>query len=1445
MTLSLFHPAVAAWFEQTFVAPTPAQAQAWPSIKAGQHTLIAAPTGSGKTLAAFLAAIDGLVREGVAGTLRNETQVVYVSPLKALSNDIQRNLEAPLAGIREQLKAQGLPEIELRTWVRTGDTPQSERARMRKNPPHIVVTTPESLYILLGSESGRAMLATTRSIIVDEIHAVAPNKRGAHLALSLERLSALCGDRLLRIGLSATQKPIADVARFLVGVGPENGPAPECRIVDTGHIRKRDLALEIPSSPLDAVMSNEVWTEVYDRVAQLVEAHRTTLIFVNTRRMAERATRQISERIGEAHIATHHGSLSKEQRFDSEQRLKRGDLKALVATASLELGIDIGDVDLVVQLGSPRAIAAFLQRVGRSGHSVGGTPKGRLFPLSRDELVECTALIDSVQRGELDRLIIPERPLDLLAQQIVAEVAAQEWTEDALFARFRRAWPYRDLQRADFDAIVTMLGEGFTTRRGRRGALVHHDAVNKEIRGRKGARLTALTSGGAIPDNADYRVLLEPENHFIGTVNEDFAVESLAGDVFQLGNHSYRILRVERGTVRVEDAHGQPPSIPFWLGEAPGRSDELSVSVSRLRSEIAQLLDRDPSGEEARAWLSDHVGVSAAVALEIVEYLSMGKQALGVLPIRDTLVFERFFDEAGGMQLVIHSPYGSRINRAWGLALRKRFCRNFNFELQAAATEDNIVLSLTQAHSFDLEEVQRYLHSNSARDVLVQALLDAPMFQTRWRWVASAALALPRFRGGKKVPPQFARMDSEDLLASVFPDQVACAENLPGGPIEIPDHPLVQQTIKDCLTEAMDIEGFEKLLRGLEAGEIRVLARDLTGPSPLALEVLSARPYAFLDDAPLEERRTQAVMSRGWLSPETAADLGRLDPEAIERVRQEAWPDPTNADELHDSLVWLGFVTDEEARDWTGWLRELAGQKRVAKLGNRLWITAERLPQFKALWPDAPLSPGIEAPAAYVKDWTAEEALVEILRGRLEGLGPVSEKSLAASLGLDAAPGLLALQAEGFAMRGRFTPGAQADEWCDRRLLARVHRYTVKRLRAEIEPVAARDFLRFLLSWQRVAADSRMEGPEAIEPVVGQLEGFEAPAGAWEAEMLPARLKGYEPAWLDDLCLSGRVSWARLRPRNPRPAKDGEAPVTSRGTSPVRSTPIALLARKHAGLWAALAPTDETLRPTGPAKSVLDFIREHGASFFDELVEGTGLLRPQAEEALAELVALGLVNSDSFGGLRALLVPQDRRKSFAGGRRRRRPSPFGMDDAGRWALARRLRPTNTAKPNEAVEHIARALLRRYGVVFWRMLEREASWLPPWRDLLRVYRTLEARGEIRGGRFVSGFSGEQFALPDAIGMLREIRRREPDGKLLSVSGADPLNLQGILTPGPKLASLTGNRLLYRDGIPIAMLAGGETQFLEQLEPGVEWAARKALLRSPAMEEVETESAGTDD
>jgi ATP-dependent helicase Lhr and Lhr-like helicase len=1431
----LFHPAVSAWFANHFEAPTPAQIQAWPAIKAGRHTLVAAPTGSGKTLAAFLAAIDDLIRQGLEGRLTEETHIVYVSPLKALSNDIHRNLEIPLAGIREELRRKGLPDVEVRAWVRTGDTPSAERERMRRRPPHILVTTPESLYVLLGSKSGRQMLATARTAIIDEIHAIAPNKRGAHLALSLERLSALCGDRLLRIGLSATQNPIAEVAHLLVGTGPNGAPAAEAAIVDTGHQRRRDLAIEVADLPLEAVMSTDAWRRLYDRLAELIKAHRTTLVFVNTRRLAERIAHELSARLGEAAVTAHHGSMAKERRLLAERRLKNGELKALVATASLELGIDIGDVDLVCQIGSPRSIAGFLQRVGRSGHAVGGLPKGRLFPASRDDLVECAALFDSVRRDELDRLALPFQPLDVLAQQIAAETAAQDWPETALYERLTRAWSYRKLARADFDAVVRMLAEGFTTRRGRRGALVHYDGVNHMLRGRRGARTTALTSGGVIPDTADYQVLLEPENQVIGSVNEDFAVESMAGDIFQLGNASYRIQRVERGTVRVEDAHGLPPTIPFWLGEAPGRSNELSSSVSRLREAIAARLESDASGESARRWLIDEIGLSAPAAEQLVEYLAAAAAALGRLPTQETIVFERFFDEAGGMQLVIHSPFGSRINRAWGLALRKRFCRKFNFELQAAATEDNIVLSLTTAHSFELAEVARYLHSSGVRPVLIQAMLDAPMFATRWRWVASVALALPRFRGGKKVPPQFMRMQAEDLIAAVFPDQIACAENLVGER-EIPDHPLTNQAIADCLNEAMDIEGLERLLGRIESEDVRIIACDLTQASPLAAEALSARPYAFLDDAPLEERRTQAVMARRWLDPQSAAELGRLDPEAISRVRAEAWPDPVDAEELHDALLWLGCLTEDEARadaDWGLWLEMLAGADRATRiLGPQggFWVAAERLNQVQSIWPNARMAPEIRRPAdAASAIWSREQALVELIRGRLEGLGPVTPTALAAPLGLEpsaVSAALAALEAEGSVLRGRFMAGVETEQWCDRRLLARIHRYTIGRLRAEIEPVAARDFLRFLFAWQRVGEDARLQGPEAVPLAVSLLEGFEAPAGAWETEILPSRIAKYESAWLDAQCIAGRVAFGRLTPWV------GAGNGQRRAAAPVRTTPIALLERRRVPLWMSLSRAIGDVRPSSRAEAALDALTTRGALFFDELAEAARLLRPQLEEALGELVSLGLATSDSFGGLRALLVPSQRRKPIAGAKRRGRVLAFGMESAGRWSTIRRAPPEGADPQSKtiALEYAARTLLRRYGVVFWRLLAREAGWLPPWRELVGVYRRLEARGEIRGGRFVAGFSGEQYALAEAVGLMRQMRRRPLSGEWVSVSAADPLNLAGIVTPGPRVAALTGNRLIYRDGVAVAAQVGGKVELLAPLDDATEWEARKRLIRS---------------
>ncbi|MBI4951650.1 MAG: DEAD/DEAH box helicase [Myxococcales bacterium] len=1447
--LELFHPAVARWFAASFAEPSEAQHRGWPAIRRGEHTLIAAPTGSGKTLAAFLCAIDELVQRGLRGELEDEVYVVYVSPLKALGNDIEKNLALPIAGVTQALGELGLPPVALRTMVRSGDTPQAARSAMAARPPHIVVTTPESLYIMLTSEGGRRMLRTARTLIVDEIHALCGNKRGAHLALSIERLEALVAGagqgaparRLVRIGLSATQRPIDEVARFLVGAAPEGEPAPGCTVVDLGHLRRLDLAIELPGAPLETVMSGEVWEELYERLAALVVAHKSTLVFVNTRRLCERLARPLGERLGTDAVTSHHGSLAREHRLDAEQRLKRGALRALVATSSLELGIDVGDVDLVCQIGATRSIAALLQRAGRSGHFRGGVPRARLFPLSRDELVECAALCDAVRRGELDTLVIPEGPLDILAQQMVAAVAAEEWSVDALYDCMRRAHPYRALARERFDAGCAMLADGRTTRRGRRGAHLHHDVVAGKLRPRRGARLAAITSGGAIPDNADYEVLLEPSAQRIGSVNEDFAVESSAGDVFQLGNASYKILRVEPGKVRVADARGALPSIPFWLGEAPPRSAELSHAVSRLRARVgAELLADDaslppgsgPGARAARGHLEGEVGVSAAAAEQIVAYLAAAHATLGALPTEDRLVAERFFDETGGMHLVIHAPLGSRVNRAFGLALRKCFCRKFNFELQAAATEDALILGLGPTHSFPLEEVWGYLRAPTVRALLVQALLDAPLFATRWRWNASRALAVLRFRGGRRVPAPLLRMQADDLLTLVFPDQVACLENIVGDR-EVPDHPLVAQTIADCLFEAMDVGALERLLLRIAAGEIELVSRDLTEPSPLAASILNARPYAFLDDAPLEERRTQAVLSRRWLDPASAADLGALDAEAIARVRAEAWPEPRDADELHDALVLHGVLTAAECEPWRALCQELAAGRRatLARLAGPagevpVWVAAERLAELAVLHPRAKLAPAIQ-PAPSRRGAGAPEreaALVELARGRLEALGPVTAAALAASLALepsDVEVALAALEGEGFVLRGRFTRAAAesdgAVEWCERRLLARIHRATLERLRREIEPVSLADFTRFLGSWQRVLPAERVRGVEGLAAVLAQLEGFEAPSAAWEADILPSRVEGYEPGMLDALCFAGRVAWARRSP----------ASGTARG-GPLRSTPIALMARPTLEAWLAAPRADEAeLSPA--ARAVHAALAARGASFPEELGRAAGLLRAEVEAALGELVSRGLVASDGFHGLRALLA----------GRRPSHPRGRGLEtqSSGRWSLLRppvgegaRGPASASAGPGGADEAVAAcgwALLRRWGVVFRRLCEREDVPVP-WRDLLRFYRRLEARGEVRGGRFVDGPTGEQYALADAVALLRRIRRTPPSGELVAVSGADPLNLVGVLSPGARTPALAQNRVLYRDGLPLAVREGGEVRFLADPPEATQWELKGALL-----------------
>jgi ATP-dependent Lhr-like helicase len=1517
-SLSWAHPLVQEWFAGRFGSPTEPQEQGWPPILAGKSTLICAPTGSGKTLAAFLACIDHLIRKALSGGLQNRTEVLYVSPLKALSNDIRKNLEVPLSEITELAGRRGLLMPPIRAAVRTGDTLTPERRAMLKQPPHILVTTPESLYILLTAEKSRAILRDVETVIVDEIHAVADDKRGAHLALSLERLETLIAQSRpnrppVRIGLSATQKPIELVAKFLVGNG-RTEPA----IVNIGRRRALDLAVEVPRSELGPIATNEMWEEVYDRLAELVRQHRSTLVFVNTRRLSERISHHLAQRLGVDAVAAHHGSLARKVRLVAENKLKAGDVRVLVATASLELGIDIGTVDLVCQIESPHSIAVALQRIGRAGHWRGAVPKGRLFAMTRDELIECAALVRALRQGELDRLEIPDSPLDILAQQIVAMCACEEWHEDDIFQALRRAYPYRDLARQDFDAVLEMLSEGITARRGRYGSYLHRDRVRHRLRGRRGSRLVAITNGGAIPESALYTVVAQPEGVVAGTVAEDFAAESMRGDVFLLGNTSWRITRIEgrSGRVLVEDAHGAAPDIPFWLGEAPARTPELSAQVSEIREKISGFVAPtfrsapnvaagfSPAGADhsagslqhaalrgaatpaeqqteradlkvgATQWLKEQCGLDDAGAEQAVEYILAGRAMLGAVPTQNRIVAERFFDEAGGMQLIIHAPFGGRINKAWGLALRKKFCRSFNFELQAAATEEGLNISLGEQHSFPLADVFHFLAPESAAAVLEQAALVSPIFTTRWRWDATRALALPRVRNGKKIPLQIQRMRADDLLAAVFPDAAACQDNLEGD-IHVPDHPLIREVMKDVLTQALDLEGLKRVLRGIRDGHVRCIAVDTPAPSQFSHEILNANPYAYLDDAPLEERRARAVSLRRVLPETVLSEIGRLDPAAIAQVREEAWPDVRDADELSEALQVFVALPENFVSpgglpvvvQWGDLFRELVAEKRAARavVGDDIvWVAAERIKTFSILFPGARFEtePAEIGEPVFVRD----DALLQLVRGWMEHSGPVEVPWLARTVGLPAADieaAMLRLEAEGRVLRGQFTRAPLLSEegtkgwcptieWCDRRLLARIHRLTLGTLRKEIQPVTRAQFMRWLLRWQHVAPGTQVTGERGVLEVIRQLQGFEAPANAWEPHILTPRVAGYDPQILDQLCLTGAVGWGRLSPHPatlepvalcsagvspavarascppPRvreraaPATAGETPalrssvgsagehdllqseiplpqardrndapaIAARRITPSSVAPITFFVREESD-WmiprhASLPEVSRALSQV--AREVLEYIRQRGASFFADIVRGTGKLKSEVETALWELVAAGLFTADGFDNLRALIDPK--RRAGQGRGRKARP----RHSTGRWSLLFSGDTTDRAK---ALQAVCSVLLERYGVVFRELTLRE-EFPFKWRELLITFRRLEDRGEVRGGRFVDGFLGEQFALPVALESLRAARHLDPTGEIVTLSAADPLNLVGIIVPGERVPAISGKTMTLRDG-----------------------------------------------
>jgi ATP-dependent Lhr-like helicase len=1411
-SLDWAHPIVRDWFVRRLGTPTEPQEQGWPHILAGKTTLISAPTGSGKTLAAFLACIDRLVRKALTGDLTDRLEVLYISPLKALGNDIQKNLELPLGEIMQLAADRGYLMPEIRTAVRTGDTLMHERRKMLERPPHILVTTPESLYILLTAGKSREILKSVETVIVDEIHAVADDKRGSHLALSLERLEALADHPPVRIGLSATQRPIELIAHFLTGNG-----RPDPVIVQIGHQRTLDLAVEVPASELGPVASHEMWDEIYNRLAELVRQHRSTLIFVNTRRLAERVAHHLEERLGKDAVATHHGSLSRKLRLAAENKLKAGEIQALVATASLELGIDIGAVDLVCQIGSTRSIATALQRIGRAGHWRGAIPKGRIFAATRDELLECAALVRAIRQGDLDRIAIPDAPQDILAQQIVAMCSAEDWQEDDLFARIRRAYPYRDLERAQFDTILEMLSEGIAARRGRYGTYLHRDRVNGRVRGRRGSRLAAITSGGAIPDNSLYTVVAEPEGTVVGTVDEDFAVESLRGDIMLLGNTSWRIRRVHMGRVLVEDAHGAAPTVPFWRGEAPARTAELSEQVADLRTQIDERTRDVPPGAQVKnlpaaqvalAWLKAECGLDDAGAEQAVEYLVAGRAVLGAVPTRTTIVAERFFDESGGMQLLIHAPFGGRINKAWGLALRKRFCRSFNLELQAAATDDGLNISLAEQHSFPLADVFRFLHPASVGQVLEQAVLASPIFTARWRWDATRALMLLRFQGGKKVAPPIQRMRADDLLAAVFPDAAACPENLEGE-LKVPDHPLVREVMKDALTEAMDIDGLKQVLAKILDGGIRCVAVDTPVPSQFSHEILNANPFAYLDDAPLEERRARAVEMRRVLPEAILSEVGRLDPAAIAEVRDEGRLDVRDADELHDGLQTLIALPQprdgdsrifnlpaDEAAVWQAFFEQLVSQGRATRAASQdhiHWVAAEKAKTFSAIFPGA----RFETPVAEVEQSapSRDDALFALVTGWMRHSGPVRASQLSDLLGIPAneiEKSLFRLEANGSVLRGQFTdPASHETEWCDRRLLARIHRLTLGRLRNEIQPVTAAQFMRWLLRWQHVAPSTQLLGERGTLEALRQLQGYEAPANAWERQILAHRVANYDPNVLDQLCLTGAVGWGRL---SSHPALLDDSREGTRRVVPTSVAPITFFVREDSD-WMIPRRSEsgaEDAKGLSPgAAEVLQFLKQRGASFFPDVVRGTKKLKSEVESALWELVAGGIITADGFDNLRALIDPK--RRSGQGHGRSTRP----RHSAGRWSL---LYPTEAEDRTAVLEATCRMLLNRYGVVFREVLTRE-SILPRWREVLMALRRLEDRGEIRGGRFVSGFLGEQFALPLAVESLRATRDQQSTGETIAISAADPLNLVGIIVPGERVPAISGRFVTFVSGVPV--------------------------------------------
>jgi ATP-dependent helicase Lhr and Lhr-like helicase len=1517
-----FHPAVRAWFVERFGKPSPAQALGWPAIAGcdktpGHDVLLCAPTGSGKTLAAFMWAIDRLFREAERGQLGDRISVLYVSPLKALANDIRVNLEEPLTGIRaaaQRLAAggngRGKPAqdktkrlLEVRAGLRTGDTTAGERSAMLRRPPHILVTTPESLFILLTSPRFRQSLGAVRHIIVDELHALAPNKRGAHLMVTLERLERMVrasgAPRPARIGLSATLNPIGRLAEFLAGAEVDsNGarhPRPVKIVRADDRARKMDLRVIAPGPELGALATHQHWEAMYDAVAEMVRQHRTTLVFTLSRRWAERIALNLQKRLGNDAVMAHHGSLARAERLQAEQRLKRGELRALVATSSLELGIDVGAVDLVCQIDSPKSISAAIQRIGRSGHQLDATPKGRLFALTLDDLIECGAAVRAIRQGRLDEVEIPGGCLDVAAQQIVAIAAEEDEIGEADVMRLvRGAYNFAGLDRKTLTNLLEQLSAELPARIQGAAPKIFYDPIGARVRARRAARLAAITSGGTIPESGNLDVVIASEGRRIGDVEEDFAQESSRGDIFTLGSTPWRVLGISRNRFLVEPAPGMAPSLPFWQTEAAGRSPALSSETSALRVEIFRRIEQ-ADGLAAAEFLAAECAMDESAARQAVDYIRRGQGALGAIPDDHTLVVERFFDGLGGTQIVIHAPFGMRVNRGLGLAIRKRLCQSFDFEIQASAIDDAVLLALNARHSFPLESLMAMLSPRTVRRVLEQALLAAPMFEVRLRHVATRALLVMRSARGRKVPAWIQRLRAQEISAAIFPQRDACLENRPAE-VELPGHFIAAETMHECLTESADIERIERLLSAIERGAMRVVTVDAIAPSVFAHRILLAWDYSFLDDGERANRRSRTVSMNRAMAEDVfrTEDLSAmLASEAVQSVEAEVSGRALSRrardrDELCALIRAHGAleITDAAERiagDADAMVSALEREGRVVRArlvagARELLIVAQDAALFRAAYPDVTVERSAGAPELPIEARTEVpepgEAQREIVRRAMATSGPLEVSEIAERLRMTAAAvknHLLALEAGGVVFRGHFTPrmgrvgapqapamASPPEQWCDRYNLEKIHRLTLSGLRAQIEPCADHEYAAFRLRWNHVGGAGIEADQAGVAAVLEQLSGVALAPELWERDVLPVRIPGYRPEWLDLLCLGGAVVWA---------AVPGDEPA---GEIPSR---ITFLRRRRAGggrLDGTAASAIAGEFSDEDERKVFLALAAGGAQYLDELAERAGLAERTALAALWRLAAAGRVSNDSFAPLRLLWsAPEAATRAISPGaaanRRTRQDAAIRArlrsSVSGRWSAlggsaaasaatdppsAGAISGENSAalRERDLARDRAEALLRRHGIVSREMLALQGEHLA-WHDISFALRRMEYAGTIRRGYFVRGLSGEQYALPEALEMLAVVRGLNParEGPV-AISAADPANPYGAMLPGCGIAREPGNVLVLRAGRVVLGLAGRAMLTFEA--PDVEafsaaLAALVAFRRKVVVETIDGEPA----